>query len=333
MDELERLIDDANKVYKENFPNTTWFERALFFSWSCSIRDCKFCYMSVQQTSGGASEEKAVRSKESLFAEAILCKNLGWRIGFFSGGMNAYPHKDILEILKVINHIIGENVWLNIGAVSKSQLEKYTPHIKGVVGSIETINEKLHREICPSKPLKPYIKMFKDAHRLGLKNSMTIILGLGETKDDFETLKEFIINNHIEKIHIYALNPVVGTVFENKKSPEKEYQAWYIANLRIAFPKIDIQMGIWKNKIDRVSLLLNAGANSISKFPITKSFGSLEAKEIELQARAADREFLGSLTKIPDINWDREVELLPVENDVKAIVKKKLCEYLKNMNS
>jgi len=331
MQELTELIDEATKVYKKNFPDTTWFERALFFSWSCSIRDCKFCYMSTQQKANIESEENAVRSKESLFAEAILCKNFGWKIGFFSGGMNAYPHKDILEILKVINHVIGEKVWLNIGVIPKSQLEKYVPLVKGIVGSIETVNEKLHEEICPSKPLRPYIKMFKDANELGLKNGMTIILGLGETEDDFENLKQFIIDNHIEKIHVYALNPIKGTVFENKKSPTPKYHAWYIANLRIAFPSIDIQMGIWKDKIDRISLLLKAGANSISKFPITKSFGSKMAQDIESQAKIAGRKFMGSLTKIPDVDWNKEVDDLPVDKNTKEIVRKKLYQYLNKM--
>jgi len=46
--EFEDLINEANKTYLENFPNTTCFERAVFFSWSCQLEECcKYCYMST----------------------------------------------------------------------------------------------------------------------------------------------------------------------------------------------------------------------------------------------------------------------------------------------
>ena len=52
-EEFNNLIKQANKVYLDNFPQTTNFERALFFSWYCEIRDCKFCYMSTQPKDEG----------------------------------------------------------------------------------------------------------------------------------------------------------------------------------------------------------------------------------------------------------------------------------------
>ncbi|MFH1589148.1 MAG: radical SAM protein [archaeon] len=325
------LIKQANKVFKENFPNETWFERALFFSWSCSIKDCTFCYMSTQEKKNQNQDDKAVRSKESLYAETIICKNLGWKIGFFTGGINAYKHKDILEMLKIINEIIGEKVWISLGPVPKSHLQIYKPYIQGVVGSIETINKELHKKVCPSKPIEPYVKMFDNSTKLGLKNAMTIILGLGETKKDFKTLEKFIKDNHIAKIHLYALNPIKGTVFEGKGSPNKKYHAWYVAKIRTTFPKIDIQMGIWTDKMDRVSLLLNTGANSISKFPIIRKFGSKEAFAVEKEAKKAGRKFTGSMTKMPTVDWDKEVNKLSLDSEMKEKVKTKLLQYLKKM--
>ncbi|MFH1770507.1 MAG: radical SAM protein [archaeon] len=330
---MNKLIKEANNVFKANFPNTTWFERALFFSWSCSIKDCTFCYMSTQEKKNQNDDDKAIRSKESLYAETILCKVLGWKIGFFTGGINAYKHEDLLEIIKVIKEITGEKVWISLGAIPENHLKIYQPYIEGVVGSIETVNEKLHRIVCPSKPLKPYTRMFKQANALGIKTAMTLILGIGETKDDFETLKKFINEYKISKIHIYALNPIKGTVFEKKSSPTKEYHAWYVAKTRIAFPKIDMQIGIWTDKIDRVSLLLNAGTNSISKFPIVRQFGKEKAKQIEKQAKLSGREFTGTLTKLPKIDWDSEVNKLSLNSEMKEKVKVKLHQYLKKMSS
>jgi hypothetical protein len=80
-----------------------------------------------------------------------------------------------------------------------------------------------------------------------------------------------------------------------------------------------------------VAELLQAGANSISKFPALKSFGSNEARELEKQAKIAGREFMGTLTKMPRINWDKEVDKLDFDNVLKSKIKKKLRDYLKKM--
>ena len=78
---------------------------------------------------------------------------------------------------------------------------------------IETVNEKVHKKVCPSKPIQPYLKMFDNAQELGLQNAITIIIGLGETIDDFPKLKSLIEKHNISKIHFYCLNPQKGTVF------------------------------------------------------------------------------------------------------------------------
>ncbi|MBW2965860.1 radical SAM protein [Candidatus Woesearchaeota archaeon] len=304
----------------------TWFERAIFFSWYCGIRDCAYCFMSTQPDS-----KKAVRSKESLLAELLLCKKLGWKIGFISGGIGAFSQTKFKDLLKDMYKVSGEKFWLNIGALTADELKEYLPYTKGVVGSIETVNERIHDKICPSKPMEPYFEMFEDVSKLGLKNAMTIILGLGETIKDFAELKNIVEKYNITKVHFYGLNPQKGTVFEKSDPPSAEYQAEWIKKTREEFPKIDIQCGIWVDRVDRVAKLLKAGANSISKFPILKKFGSKEAKEIERQAKLAGREFRGTLTKLPEIDWDGEISKLDLAEELKEKIKNKLRLYLKKM--
>ncbi len=308
------LIEKANAIFLENFPAETWFERAVFFSWYCDIHDCTYCYMST-----GKHTKNATRSQESLLAEVILCKQLGWKFGFLSGGQKAFSQQDFAELLKNIHKIHGEKIWINVGALDKQQLEQYKPYIKGVVGAIETVNPKLHDKVCPSKPIAPFEKMFKLADELGLMKAMTIIIGLGETIEDFKHLERFIKDNGISKIHIYSLNPQKGTEYENAKPPTAEYQAEWIAKTRIAFPKIDIQAGIWVNKVKTVSLLLKAGANSISKFPAIRQFNSEAAKEIENQAKLAGRTFKGTLTKLLKFK---------IDENISDEVRKKLDKYI-----
>lgn len=324
-----QLIKTAEKVYQDNFDSTVLFERAIFFSWGCSIGDCTFCYMSTQPKDKILKETK--RSDASLLAEFILSKQLGWDIGFFTGGIGIFTPAELEELLKKIIVITKEKIWLSIGPITKPLLMRYSPYIRGIVGSTETINPKLHKIICPSKPLAPYERMFESADELGLEKAMTFIVGMGETRDDFLLLKKFIEKYKINKIHVYGLIPQKGTPFENASRPTKEEQAWWIAQLRIAFPKMDIQCGIWEDRTDYLSLLLKSGANSISKFKATKLFGTDVAKRIEEESIIAGREFLGTLTKVPLVNWKKIVYDLPFEEKLKEEILEKFEQYLMSM--
>lgn len=328
--EIASLIEQANQVFQQHFPPTTAFERAVFFSWGCTIGDCTFCYMSTQPKSKKPTETK--RTVESILAEFVLCKQVGWEIGFFTGGIGVFSPKEMEFLLNAIYAILGEKIWLSIGPVPEAILKMYLPYIKGVVGSTETINPALHKIVCPSKPLEPYERMFEAAQKLGLQRAMTFIVGMGETHDDFTLLNAFIQKYDISKIHVYGLIPQEGTMFENAMIPSKEEQAWWIAQLRIAFPTLDIQCGVWEDRIERVSYLLKAGANSISKFKATKLFGTPTAKRIEEEATRAGRVFQGTLTVMPDIDWEQEVEKLSLKRELKERIKKKLLEeYLVRM--
>ncbi|MFH0869825.1 MAG: radical SAM protein [archaeon] len=307
------------------------FERAIFFSWACRLEDCcKYCYMSTLPKE--KRTEDKVRSFASLLAETIITKKLGWDYGFLSGGVGVFDDNKIADLLERTNEIIGEKVWINIGILTRKQMLRFKPFIKGVVGTVEVLDPGLHRKICPSKPIRPVEEMFDEAKELGLERSMTLIVGLGESIDDFVLLKKFIEKHGISKVHIYGLNPQKGTMFESAEPPSIEYQAEWIRRTREAFPGISIQAGIWLDRAGYVGELLRAGADSISKFPALKAFGGKEAKEIEHQAVLAGRRFRGTLTELPDIDWDAEVERLGFDDKFKSDVKKKLKEYLKGMS-
>ena len=329
MDELSTLKNKANQIFLDNFPNEVSFERAVFFSWGCSINDCGFCYMSAQPKDKPLSETK--RSFGSILAEFILCKQFGWDIGFFSGGIGVLKPDELEEMLKVITQVTGEKIWLNIGPLPRNLLSRFTPYVKGIVGSTETVNPILHKKVCPSKPLEPYFKMFEYAKELGLERAMTFIVGMGETKDDFKLLKEIIVKYGVTKIHVYSLIPHPGTMMENFAIPSKDEQSWWISKLRIEFPKLDIQCGIWHDRVEYISDLLQTGVNSISKFKCIELFGTEKARIVERQIASSGRKFNGSLTKIPNVDWDSEISRLDIDGKLKSEIKIKLDVYLKKM--
>ena len=130
---------------------------------------------------------------------------------------------------------------MNLGEISTGLLEELSPYVEGIVSSVETVNPEIHERVCPDKPIEPYEDMIVRARVLGFKQSFTIIIGLGETEDDFPLLESFIKKHCFERITIYALRPVQGTPFT--EGPAAEEVAWWIAKKRIAFPHIEIIAG------------------------------------------------------------------------------------------
>ena len=307
---------------------TTCFERAIFLSWYCGRGDCKFCYMSVQKDKI-KNPKLAKRTKESVLAEAILSKNLGWEIEFISGGYESYDFDEIVELVKNIFLITRKKQWINIGILGEKELKRLQPYIEGYCGAVECVNKKVHDYVCPSKPLKEIEKTYASCDKLGLKKAMTLIIGIGEDIKDFDKLKGFILRNGILRITFYSLNPHEGTPF--KRSPNKEYYAEWIRKTRESFPKLHIIAGAWKDKTEYYSELLKAGADTITKFPAIKYFGTKEAEEVERQAKLAGKEFKGTLTKLPDIDWDEEVDRLELDDKLKEKIKIKLKQYIKQM--
>jgi biotin synthase-like enzyme len=273
---------------------------------------------------------KARRSKASILAETLICKKLGWKIEFLSGGYESFTTKELVDLIRDVSKVYGEKLWLNIGALNEEELILFNPYIKGVSGAVECINPKLHDKLCPSKPLKEIETMFELCDKLGLKKAMTLIVGLGETIDDFNLLKKFINEQNIERVTVYRLKPQKNTPFT--KGPASEYFVEWTKEIKKAFPKLELVVGSWLTHLDEIHLLLEAGAASITKFPSINQFNSKYAKQIESEAKKAGRVFEGTLTKMPKVDWDKEINKLDFDSELKTKIKDKLNSYLKKMS-
>lgn len=324
------IIEQANKTFLENWGKEVYYGRCIFLSWYCERGTCKFCFRSTIHHKVKHAKS-AKRSMASILVEAVLAKNLGWNIEFLTGGYGIYPFDELLEIIQNVNKIIGKKVWVNLGAFSKEQLEQLRPYVEGICASIETVEEELHDYLCPDKPIKPYSDMLKEAKELGFKTSIAIIIGLGEK--NIELLHRFIEEHKLDRITFYALKPVKGTIFENKQGPTTEYYADWIAKTRIRFPKLEIITGTTARRYQEAELLFKSGANAITKFPATKLFGTMQAETIEQGAKKAGRTFKGTLTKLPDTDWDKEIDILDLCPKIKEQLKEKLRQYLHSMEN
>ena len=132
-----KLLEKANKLTLNNHSNTVTLERAIFLSWWCDKGDCSFCYMSTQKNKI-KDPKKARRNVNNIYAEAEMCKRLGWNIEFLSGGYKSFTTSEIKNIASNIKNITGDGIWLNTGITDV--LEEYGSEIKGITGAVEVAN-------------------------------------------------------------------------------------------------------------------------------------------------------------------------------------------------
>ena len=320
---------DNNNI--NSIQKTTKFARALFFSWYCGLGDCTFCYMSTK----GAKKQKPEECRrrfESIFAEALISKHMGWDIEFVSGGYDSYTKVELLFLVKGIYEITGQKQWLNIGTLNEKELNDFLPYTEGYAGTVETVNWDIRKKVCPSKVMNPIYKSFEFCDKLGLKKAITIIIGLGESIDDFENLKQFVIENGITRVTFYALNPHPDTPFE--KSPDKEYYCEWIKKTRKTFPDVHIIAGAWVDKTDYYPAIINAGADEFTKLPSIRKFDSPQFQAIEKLFIENNIKLEGTLTKLPEVNWYNKIDELndfTFNADMKEKIKGKLDIYLKQM--
>jgi biotin synthase-like enzyme len=320
------LLNKAYHIYCSNFPPETWFERAIFISWYCAKPTCRFCYMhSIKDKI--KNPRLARRRKESIFAETLIAKICGWEIGFISAGIASFSAEELKEILEGIYRITEKKQWLNLGTINQNQIKTLLPFIEGLTGTVECVNMTMRKDIVPDKPFENIDEMFKLADEFKLKKAITIIIGLGETIDDFSALSSLIRKWNIDRVNFYRLVPHENTPF--KEGPSIEYYSEWIAKTRIEFPKIMIVAGSWADKTAEIPVLLKAGANAITKLPAIKYFGKKPAIEIEQGAKKAGRKFLGTLTKYPKVDIEDEVEKAGFDSDMGEKIKKKYMQYTK----
>ena len=98
----------------------------------------------------------------------------------------------------------------------------------------------------------------------------------------------------------------------------------WIAETRIAFPKIEIVAGTWKGRVAEVGLFMKAGANAITKFPAVKRFNSEDAQSLEQEISTSKRNFLSTIT-----NMNKLIQLKDLAAD--AETKDKLLKYIQTI--
>ena len=317
------LIKDANEITLKNHGNLITLERAIFLSWWCDKGDCAFCYMSTQKNKI-KDPAKARRNTNNIYAEAEMCKRLDWNIEFLSGGYESFTIPEIKNIASTIKDITGDGVWLNTGITT--ELEEFGSEITGITGAVEVANPKIHEKVCPSKKLDDISNMLDTANDLGFKKAITIILGLGETLEDVNYIIDYIKDHKIDRVIFYSLNPHKETIYANSSQPASLYYAQVVAQVRLAFPDIEIICGTWIDNLANIGILILSGANGITKFPLFKMFATKYGKRVEEEVKWAGRELKGTFTDKNQLGPEKS----EVSPELDKFIKRYVKESLKN---
>lgn len=299
-------LKKANKVTSRFHGDYTTLERAIFLSWWCSRGDCEFCYLSTQKKKIKDSS-LARRTLESIMAEAEICRRVGWRVEFLAAGYGSLGIEEIRKIAQMVAYTTGKEVWLNLGALNKGELSSFGGEVKGVVASVETLDKRVQRDVCPAKPLDTSMRMLQEAEKLGLKKGATIILGLGEEISQIQALLDFIEKTRLDRLTVYSLNPHRGTPYSNFPSPASLYQAGVIALTRLNYPELEIIGGTWIDQLSNIGLMLLAGANGITKYPLFSMYGNRYGKKVEEEVRFANRRLLGTFTDMRVLRGEKKL--------------------------
>lgn len=314
--EIFDLLIEADRITQKTHGKDVTLERAVFLSWWCEKGDCKFCYMSSQKDRIN-NPEKAKRHVKGIYAEAELTKRMGWNIEFLSGGYGIYTTDEIREISENIYDITDNPVWLNIGITD--ELDQYGEEIIGVTGAVETANPQFHNNICPSKSIEDIKQMLNMAGELGYKKAITIIVGLGEKVEHLNDLFNLIEELDIDRIIFYSLNPHPDTEYHLTPQPASLYYAGIVASTRIRFPEIEIITGTWTDNLANIGVLLKAGSNGLTKFPLFKMYGNRFGKRVEEEIYWANRTLKGSFS---------DMKLLEKENTLRPELEPFIQRYI-----
>ena len=126
------------------------------------------------------------------------------------------------------------------------------------------------------------------------------------------------------------MDKLLKRVFEG---PTVDYYLQWLAKLRIRFPKLEIIAGTNLRRSEEVGHLMKAGVNAITKFPATKQFATKKAKLVEKLIKDEKRVFTSNLTSLSEIDWEKEIDPLAIEEKYKGEMREKLPSYLEKFRN
>ena len=265
---LDKLIEKASKVTKENFDNSVEVCSIISARTGECNENCKYC----SQSSHNHAEIKchSLLSVEEVKEAALKAKENGaTRFCIVTSGRSESgdDFDKILEMMKAVSSIEGLHCCASLGLLSEEQI------IKAKEAGLERFNHNIntskryHKEICTTHNFEDRVNTVKLLSKHGIEPCCGVILGMGETKEDRIDMALSLAKLNPKTVPINVLNPIKGTALEGYKDKITEEEVVRtICIFRIAMPKAILRYAGGRKtrlSIETQKLGLRAGINGM----------------------------------------------------------------------
>ncbi|WP_423792229.1 5,10-methenyltetrahydromethanopterin hydrogenase cofactor biosynthesis protein HmdB [Methanocaldococcus indicus] len=321
------LIDEEEALKLFNINN--WRDYLKLFSISSEVRDyfkkyieitstihitnichinpkCKYCGFAAGTSKEGYYESFRLSDEEIKKCALAIEKSGIKRVSCSSA--HGYRGKEVIRALKIVKKHTNLEVLVNAGAdldeEAIKELKKY--NVDTICCNLETINEKLFKEIKPGEELEDRIRVCKLVKKYGIELSSGLLLGVGESYEDRVNHLFFLKELDVDEIPIMGFNPYKGTPMENVKRCSSLEQAKTIAITRLLFPNIRITSPSPTIHPELIQFSLFAGCSNIAtvipkNYPrVVKGVGNPKTANLD---DVVDR--ILELNLNPKLDWDK----------------------------
>ena len=169
----------------------------------------------------------------------------------------------VLEAVRAVRNATDLEVWVNVGpCLSTRALEELKSlGVTEVCSSLETINEKVFREVKPGDDFHARMEFAKTIKDVGLKLNSVMMVGIGSSSEDYVDHIFWLKEVGVDHFCITGFNPIPGTPLENRMPAVSYEVAKVIAVSRLVLRKADIGIGGIMNDPQLLPLAIMAGAN------------------------------------------------------------------------
>jgi len=169
----------------------------------------------------------------------------------------------VLEAVRAVRNATKLEVWVNVGpCLSRRTLEELKSlGVTEVCSSLETINEKIFKEVKPGDNFHTRMEFAKTIKETGLKLTSVMMVGIGSSFRDYANHIFWLKEVGVDHFCITGFNPIPGTPLETRMPASSHEVAKVIAVSRLVLRKADIGIGGIMNDPQLLPLAVMAGAS------------------------------------------------------------------------
>jgi biotin synthase len=263
VDRLLELFKSASRVRDDEVGEVFKFDGFIGPITPCTTNPpCKYCVRSARRDAFSD-----ILSPEEVALGAKLIEETGTkRVELGGGTLWSGADELVLKAVEAVKSATRLEVWVNVGpCLSKRALEVLKNlGVSEVGASLETINERVFKEVKPGDSLQARIEFAKAIKSVGLKLMSVMMVGIGSTYEDYVNHIFYLLKDvGVDHMPITGFNPIPGTPLEANQPAWSYEVAKVVAIARLILRRVDISVGGIMNDPQLLSLAVMAGANRV----------------------------------------------------------------------